>query len=71
MKKNFLALIFCTGILLTGCGEEVAETKPPLVKVEQVKFTSTSQEENYSGTIQGRYEKNLAFQDFIAKCSSR
>ena len=62
MKKNFLALIFCTGILLTGCGEEVAETKPPLVKVEQVKFTSTSQEENYSGTIQGRYEKNLAFQ---------
>lgn len=59
---KFILLIFLSVFLLTGCGNETVETKPPLVKVEKVKFSSAAKEENYSGTIKGRYETNLSFQ---------
>ncbi len=62
MKKYFFTAILSAGILFAGCGEEVAENKPPLVKVEQVNFSSTADNESYSGTVCGRYETNLAFQ---------
>lgn len=54
--------IFFISALMTGCGEEVSETKPPLVKVEKVNFSKAAQTENYSGTVKGRYETNLSFQ---------
>ena len=62
MNKKIFAAIFLFGILFAGCGKEVQETKPPLVKVEKVKFSSAATEENYSGTVQGRYETKLSFQ---------
>ena len=63
MNKKIFFVIFLTGILFTGCGEEVQKkNSAPLVKVEKVKFSSNIQEESYSGTVQGRYETNLSFQ---------
>lgn len=48
---------------MSGCGdEEAAETKPPLVKVQQVAAADVKSEETYSGTVKGRYQTNLAFQ---------
>ena len=48
--------------LLSGCDEEVAVQKPPLVKVQKIKFSNSTQEENYSGVVKGRYESDLSFQ---------
>ena len=62
LKKKFLAGIFAAIFLLGGCKEEVAIQKPPLVKVQQIKFSDAAQEENYSGVVKGRYETNLSFQ---------
>ena len=54
--------IVAASLLLGGCNEEVAIQKPPVVKVQQIKFANASQEENYSGVVRGRYETNLSFQ---------
>ena len=63
LKKIFLFAIFFVGIFFSSCGDEVTEKKSvPLVKVEQVKFSSPSNEGSYSGTLKGRYETNLSFQ---------
>ena len=47
---------------MTGCNDEVAVQKPPLVKVQKIAVTNAASEENYSGTVRGRYETNLSFQ---------
>lgn len=63
MNKKILSGILAVSFLLTGCGnEEIQTPKPPLVKVQQVKFSNSATEENYSGVVRGRYETNLAFQ---------
>ena len=63
MTQKFLAAIFITSFLFTGCSEEAKLIpKPPVVKVQQIKSSNTSQEENYSGVVKGRYETNLSFQ---------
>ena len=59
--KKFLAVI-AVSFLLTGCNDEVAVQKPPLVKVQKIAVTNAASEENYSGTVRGRYETNLSFQ---------
>ena len=59
-KKIFLLL--AASFFVAGCSSEVEVQKPPLVKVEKVKFSSRQIEENYSGTVCGRYETNLSFQ---------
>ena len=59
--KKFLAVI-AMSFLLTGCNDEVAVQKPPLVKVQKIAVTNAASEENYSGTVRGRYETNLSFQ---------
>ncbi|MBR1857865.1 MAG: efflux RND transporter periplasmic adaptor subunit [Selenomonadaceae bacterium] len=60
---KFILMCFMFMILLFGCGdEEAAETKPPLVKVQQVTAADVKSEETYSGTVKGRYQTNLAFQ---------
>ena len=59
--KKFLAII-AMSFLLTGCNDEVAVQKPPLVKVQKIAVTNAASEENYSGTVRGRYETNLSFQ---------
>ena len=63
MTRKFLAAIFITSFLFTGCGEEVAVApKPPVVKVQHIKLSNAAQAENYSGVVRGRYETNLSFQ---------
>lgn len=64
MNKNFfLAAIFLSGIFFTGCGDKKVETeKPLLVKVQKVSLQNSVGEENYSGTVRGRYETNMSFQ---------
>ena len=62
LKKKFLSAIVAASLLLSGCKEEVAVQKSPLVKVQQIKFSNAAQEENYSGVVRGRYETNLSFQ---------
>lgn len=62
MQKKFLAVILAASFLLVGCGEEVATPKPPLVKVQKIALSDAAQEENYSGTVRGRYETKLSFQ---------
>ena len=59
--KKFLAVI-AMSFLLTGCNDEVAVQKPPIVKVQKIAVTNAASEENYSGTVRGRYETNLSFQ---------
>lgn len=60
--KKFFAGILVVGILLSGCGKDVAVPKPPVVKVQQVKLSNAAAEENYSGVVCGRYETKLSFQ---------
>lgn len=62
MDKIFLLFLLTTAIFFTGCGEEKIISKPALVKVERVNFSSAQKNENYSGVVKGRYETNLAFQ---------
>ncbi len=62
MKKKFWAGILAASFLLSGCKEEIAIQKPPLVKVQQIKFSNAAQVENFSGVVKGRYETNLSFQ---------
>ncbi len=57
-----MAGIIATNFFVAGCHEVVVPSKPPVVKVQQVKFTETADEENYSGVVKGRYETNLSFQ---------
>lgn len=62
-KKNFLIIILMSSMIFTGCGKEEPQTsRPPLVKVQQIKFSNSEQEENYSGVVKGRYETKLSFQ---------
>ena len=62
MKKKFLAGIIAASFLLSGCNEEVAVQKSPVVKVKQIESSNAAQEEKFSGVVRGRYETNLAFQ---------
>ena len=62
MKKKFLAGIIAASFLLSGCNDEVAIQKPPVVKVKQIESANAAQEEKFSGVVRGRYETNLAFQ---------
>ncbi len=63
MKKKILSSIIAVSFLLSGCGnEDIQPLKPPIVKVQKINPSHTSQEENYSGVVRGRYETNLAFQ---------
>ena len=60
--RNFFAAMVVASFMLCGCGKQVEEIKPPVVKVQQVKPSNSSSEENYSGVVRGRYESNLSFQ---------
>ena len=62
MKKFFLPAVVAASLLLVGCGKESEIVKPPVVKVQQVSYSNTASEENYSGVVRGRYETNLSFQ---------
>ena len=62
MKKEFLSAIVAASLLLGGFNEEIAVQKPPVVKVKQIEFSDTAQEEKFSGVVRGRYETNLSFQ---------
>ena len=62
MKKEFLSAIVAASLLLSGCNEEVAVQKPPLVKVKQIELSDAAQEDKFSGVVRGRYETNLSFQ---------
>ena len=62
LKKFFLTATVAASLLTVGCNEQVVAPKPPVVKVQQVKFSDTANEENYSGVVRGRYETNLSFQ---------
>jgi len=62
LKKKFLAGIIAASFLLSGCNDEVAIQKPPVVKVKQIESSNAAQEEKFSGVVRGRYETNLAFQ---------
>jgi len=62
LKKKFLAGIIAASFLLSGCNEEVAVQKPPVVKVKQIESSNAAQEEKFSGVVRGRYETNLSFQ---------
>lgn len=60
--KKFVSAIVAATFLVAGCSEEVKITKPPLVKVQQIKNSDAAQVENYPGVVRGRYETNLSFQ---------
>ncbi len=62
MNKKFLLVVVAASLLFSGCKEEVAIQKPPVVKVKQIEFTDAIQEEKFSGIVRGRYETNLSFQ---------
>ncbi|MBR4382337.1 MAG: efflux RND transporter periplasmic adaptor subunit [Selenomonadaceae bacterium] len=62
MRNFFVAGIIATNFFVAGCHEVVVPSKPPVVKVRQVKLSDTADEENYSGVVKGRYETNLSFQ---------
>lgn len=62
LKKKFLTGIIAASFLLSGCNEEVAVQKPPLVKVQKINLSNAAQEEKFSGVVRGRYETNLSFQ---------
>ena len=57
-----MAGIIAASFLLSGCNEEVAIQKPPVVKVKQIESSNAAQEEKFSGVVRGRYETNLSFQ---------
>lgn len=65
-RENFYMKFLLPALLIififTGCGGEEIISKPPLVKVEKVKYSSAQKVENYSGVVKGRYETNLSFQ---------
>lgn len=65
MKREFCAilLIFSCVLLITGCGktEEVVDNTV-YVKTQQISYDNVNREDNYSGTVKGRYETNLSFQ---------
>ena len=57
-----LLIIMCAFLVL-GCGkDEIPETKPQVVKTQQVGADSQVLEGTYTGIVRGRYETNLAFQ---------
>ena len=62
MRNFFVAGTIVASFFVAGCHEVVVPLKPPVVKVQQVKFSDTADEENYSGVVKGRYETNLSFQ---------
>ena len=62
MKRIFLPTVLIASLLIVGCDKEQEVIKPPVVKVQQVSFSNTASEENYSGVVRGRYETNLSFQ---------
>lgn len=61
MKRKFFAGLLAVSLTVAGCNEQVEPPKPPVVKVQQVSLTNGATEENYSGTVRGRYETNLSF----------
>ncbi|MBR1759904.1 MAG: efflux RND transporter periplasmic adaptor subunit [Schwartzia sp.] len=57
------AALLLSAVLLSGCGKEAApEAKAPLVRAQTVAAGSAAQSAEYSGSVRGRYEKNMAFQ---------
>ena len=65
MRKKAVcgALLLSAAVLFSGCGKEAAiETKTPLVRTQTVAAGSVAQSAEYSGSVRGRYEKNMAFQ---------
>ena len=64
MKLKLLWIFLLLSIfLVTGCGkDEQAVDNSVYVKTQTVSYNAQSSEDNYAGTVKGRYESNLAFQ---------
>ena len=64
MKLKLLWIFLLLSIfLVTGCGkDEQAVDNSVYVKTQTVSYNAQSSENNYAGTVKGRYESNLAFQ---------
>ena len=62
MRNFFVTWLVVASLLTVGCHEVIVPPKPPVVKVMQVKPSSSASQENYSGVVKGRYETNLSFQ---------
>ena len=68
VHKNIDPFVIISGFcimlcLFSGCGKEAApEPKLPLVRTQTVSVGSAAQSAEYSGSVHGRYEKNMAFQ---------
>lgn len=65
MNRNMTigAALLLSAAIFSGCGKEAAiETKAPLVRTQTVAAGSAAQSAEYSGSVRGRYEKNMAFQ---------
>lgn len=65
MNRNMTigAALLLSAVIFSGCGKEAApEPKLPLVRTQTVSVGSAAQSAEYSGSVHGRYEKNMAFQ---------
>lgn len=65
MKKEMylIVFIFICVLLVTGCGQnEDTVDNTVYVKTQRITYDTINREDNYSGTVKGRYETNLAFQ---------
>lgn len=64
--KKAVSLLCCTLLLismLVGCGKDAEQSDSAVyVKTQTVQYGSAAGEDNYAGTVKGRYESNLAFQ---------
>lgn len=64
MRTKVLWIFLLLSIfLVTGCGkDEQAVDNRVYVKTQKVSYSGQNSEDNYAGTVKGRYESNLAFQ---------
>lgn len=64
MKSKVLWIFLLLSIfLVTGCGKnEQTVDNSVYVKTQQISYSGKNSEDNYAGTVKGRYESNLAFQ---------
>ena len=64
-KKSiiFMCILWISAFLFTGCGkDEQVVDNVVYVKTQKMGYSLQSGEDNYSGTVKGRYESNLSFQ---------
>ncbi len=63
-KKQFAAVFSAVAFFISGCGDEaVSDSYIPMVQTQAVDIKKSSNVgQNYTGTVRGRFETNMAFQ---------